>query len=124
MKKLLLPLGLTIVAAFASHASIAANAVQVEGQPLAANAKRLLQALQFLGAPLPQETSQKLQAAIKARDAAAIQKILDPHVLVHVRLSPEARVKAARGKGKAILQQGGYTPVILKILNESSGIDE
>src|SRR4051812_9724686 len=70
--------------------------VGVEGQPLAANITRLLQALEFLGTPLPKETTQALEAAAKERDAAKLQRLLDPHVLVHVSLTPEARVKAAR----------------------------
>src|SRR5438874_1995246 len=90
--------------------------VAVEGQPLAENAKRLLQALDVLGAPLAQEDMAKLQDAIKAQDAIKIQKLLDPHVLVLISINPEARVKAKRGDAKAILQQGGYTPVLLKVV--------
>src|SRR5260370_13400628 len=70
--------------------------VQVEGQPLAANVNRLLQALEFLGAPLPAETTTALQAAVKAQDASQLQQILDPHVLQLVTLNPESRVKGAR----------------------------
>src|SRR5260370_40705239 len=39
-------------------------------------------------------------------------------VLVH--LNPEARVKAKRGAAAAILQQGGYTPILIKVHNEST----
>ncbi len=94
--------------------------VKVEGQPLAQNANRIIQAMQFLGTPLPEETIAALKKAIKARDAERIQKLLDPHVLVIVRMSPEARVKAARASAPAELQQGGFTPVLLKVLNEST----
>jgi hypothetical protein len=92
----------------------------VEGQPLAANANRLLQALDFLGAPLSKEMTAPLEAAIKARDANKIQELLDPRVLVVVTLNPEARVKAARGPAPAKLQQGGFTPVLVKVLNDST----
>jgi hypothetical protein len=94
--------------------------VAVEGQPLAANARRLEQALEYLGAPLPPATRKALQAACAARDAAAIQRLLDPHVLLAVTINPEARVKVARGPAKAILQQAGYTPVIVKVINDST----
>ncbi len=94
--------------------------VEVEGQPLGANVGRLLQALEFLGAPLPEETTRKIEKAIEARDAAGLQQLLDPHVLAVVSLSPEARVKASRGPAKGVLQQGGYTPVLLKVINEST----
>ena len=38
--------------------------VDVEGQPLAANAERLAKALDFLGAPLPADTAKALAKAI------------------------------------------------------------
>lgn len=94
--------------------------VTVEGQPLASNATRVLQALSLLGAPLPQDKVAALQEAIKAEDAKKIQQILDPHVLVVVSLNPEARVKAKRGPAEAFLQQGGATPVLLKVINDST----
>jgi hypothetical protein len=99
---------------------LASGAGAVEGQPLAENVRRLLQALDFLGEPLPARTTQQLQDAIKARDARRLQELLDPHVLATVELSPEARVKAKRGPARGELQQGGYTPVLLKVLNDST----
>jgi hypothetical protein len=94
--------------------------IEVEGQPLAANVERLLQALEFFGTPMSDETTFTLQAAIKDRDAKKIQQTLDPRVLVVVSLNPESRVKAARGPATATLQQGGYTPVIVKVVNDST----
>jgi hypothetical protein len=94
--------------------------VEVEGQPLAANAQRLQDAFQFLGAPLPAEMAADLQNAIKARDARKIQELLDPHVSVVVTLNPESRVKAARGPGEVALQQGGFVPLLLKVVNDST----
>jgi hypothetical protein len=94
--------------------------VDVEGQPLGANITRLLETLQFLGAPLPKETNAALAGAIKDRDAKKLQQLLDPHVLAIVTLSPEARVKGARGPAKAVLQQAGYTPVLIKVVNDST----
>jgi hypothetical protein len=94
--------------------------IAVEGQPIAENARRLLQALDFLGSPLDPKTIQALDSSIKQRDAARIQKVLDPHVVVLVSISPEARVKAKRGPAAVTLQQGGYTPLILKVHNEST----
>jgi hypothetical protein len=94
--------------------------IAVEGQPLASNAQRLMQALDFLGSPLPADDAAALRVAVKARDAKKIQQLLDPHVLVLVSLSPEARVKAKRGPATIALQQGGYTPIIIKVHNEST----
>jgi hypothetical protein len=91
--------------------------VEVEGQPLAANVERLRQALDFLGAPLPAETAAALKAA--GQDGKAIQKALDPRALLVVNVNPESRVKVARGPAEAVLQQAGYTPVLVKIMNDS-----
>src|SRR5262249_55119773 len=92
----------------------------VEGQPLAENIKRLLSTLDFLGSPLSKEATDALQAAAAGRDAGKLQKLLDPHVLLQVAINPESRVKVARGQADAVLQQHGFTPVIVKVVNEST----
>src|SRR5262245_18698106 len=51
---------------------------KVEFQPLQAQAKRIAEALDFLGAPLSAAEKRALQAATTAR---AIQEVLDPHCL-------------------------------------------
>jgi hypothetical protein len=95
--------------------------VAVEAQPLAANIERLVEALAYLGAPLPAELRRDLLQAGQARDARTLQQRLDPRVLLAVHINPEARVKVSRGSAPAVLQQAGYTPVIVKIVNESGG---
>ena len=92
----------------------------VEGQPVAANADRVTKALALLGTPLAPATAKALQAAVDAADATAVQAVLDPRVLFVVSINPEARVKVARGPGDATLQQAGYVPVLVKVVNEST----
>ncbi|MEW4528683.1 CehA/McbA family metallohydrolase [Maioricimonas sp. JC845] len=99
------------------HAAAELNRPAVEGQPLAANVRRLVQALDFLGTPLPDETTAQLQTAIKQRDAARLQTLLDDHVLLAVDINPELRVKVTRGPARAHIQQSGFTPVIVKVIN-------
>lgn len=114
---------LSIVAMLVAGTVSAQSTLDVEGQPLAANVRRLLQALDRLGAPLSETTQLSVLAACNDRDVGAIQRLLDPHVLLSVNINPEVRVKAARGAGgaaKAVLQQAGYTPVIVKIVNDST----
>jgi len=111
---LLTPLQATTV--FAQQPEI----VAVEGQPLAANIKRLLEALQYLGAPVAADTTQALTDAARARDAEKLQQLLDPLVLFVVSINPESRVKVARGPATATLQQAGYTPVLVKVMNLST----
>jgi hypothetical protein len=91
--------------------------VDAEGQPLAANVDRVMRALESLGAPLPADVAGGLTRAVRERDAAAIQRLLDPHVLFVVDINPEERVKVARGSATTALQQGGYTPVLIKVTN-------
>lgn len=92
----------------------------VDGQPLGSNARRLLDSLAFLGAPVDAELRQAVEVAARERDAAALQRALDPRVLASVWVNPEYRVRVERGPGPAILRQGAYTPVILKVYNDSS----
>jgi hypothetical protein len=40
-------------------------------------------------------------------------------VLLAVTINPEERVKVVRGPGRAVLQQGAYTPVLIKVVNEA-----
>src|SRR5437660_430613 len=94
--------------------------VPVEGQPLAANVRRVVQAMQLLGAPLPADVERPLESAVQDRDHARLQATLDPHALLVVAINPESRVKVMRGPAAARLQQGGYTPVLIKIINEST----
>ncbi len=49
-----------------------------------------------------------------------LQELLDPRVMFIVSLNPEVRVRVARGPVKAVIQQGGFTPVVVKVLNEST----
>ena len=93
--------------------------VPVEAQPLAANIDRVVQALDYLGVPLPADVRAALERAGRDRDARALQQFLDSRVLLDVHINPEARVKVSRGAAPAVLQQSGYTPVLVKIVNES-----
>src|SRR5262249_29540547 len=102
--RLLSCLALTLTAALALAAP--PDPVPVEGQPLAANVTRVIQALDSLGAPLPADLARQLKEAGDARDARRLQELLDPQVLLVVTINPEGRVKMARGPGPAVLQQG------------------
>src|ERR1044072_6449358 len=77
----------------------------VDPQPLTANIQRVVNALEFLGAPMPRELHQKILAATKSTDSNAIQDAIDSHVLFLVQINPESRVKLPRGPAPARLQQ-------------------
>lgn len=93
---------------------------RVATQPLAANVARLMDAFVYLGTPLPEATSTALKAAIKEGDQRKLQETLDRHALFVVSINPELRVKVQRGPGDSILQQGGFTPVLVKVLNDAT----
>ncbi|MBL9142981.1 MAG: CehA/McbA family metallohydrolase [Verrucomicrobiaceae bacterium] len=113
---------LVVLAVTTTGAAEPPPVIEVEGQPLAANAQRLMQALDFLGAPLAANARAKLQDSIAKRDAAAVQAALDANVLCVVDINPESRVKAARGPAGASVQQAGYTPVLIKVVNHATSV--
>ncbi len=94
--------------------------IAVEAQPLAANVSRVTDALAYLGTPLPDDVRAILRRAGQARDAKTLQATLDRRVLFAVHINPETRVRVSRGPAPAVLQQSGYTPVLVKIVNESA----
>ena len=124
----------------ASAAPRPANAgtgtVAVELQPLAAQVSRLVEALDYIGAPLAAADRQALDAAVRegesapARDArgretahagatAAMQKILDRYALFDVHINPESRVKVTAGTAKPELVQHGWRTFLVKVRNEA-----
>jgi hypothetical protein len=98
----------------------APSVVPVEGQPLAANVDRVARTLESLGAPLSAGATAALAEAGTARDAGALQERLDRDVLLVVTINPEERVKVDRGPAGAVLQQGGYTPILIKVINQAA----
>lgn len=92
----------------------------VEGQPLAANIQRVTEAFEFLGTALPPTLVDELKQAGQARDARQLQELLDPRVAFVLTINPEVRVKVQRGPAEARLQQGGFTPFLIKIINQST----
>lgn len=96
---------------------------KVEQQPLVAATERLIQALEFVGAPLNAEARAKLEEAFKSPKAAecteTIQKILDPLCLVAVSINPESRVSVVEGPVKKELIQQGWRTFLIKVHNEA-----
>jgi hypothetical protein len=95
----------------------------VERQPLAAQVSRVAQALEMVGAPLPKEPDQQLDAILSQPDSAdfakKIQEVLDPLCLVGVNINPESRVKVAVGAARPQLIQQGWRVFLVKVHNEA-----
>jgi len=93
----------------------------VEAQPFLAQVKRLEEALNFVGSPLSAEESAALERARSLPDkeaVLAVEKVLDPHVLIGVNINPESRVKVARGPAPAELIQQGWRVALVRVHNE------
>ncbi|MCH8295443.1 CehA/McbA family metallohydrolase [Candidatus Poribacteria bacterium] len=95
----------------------------VEFQPLASATKRLIEALDYLGAPLAAKDQIAIEAALISTDheqaIADIQKILDPYCLIEVNISHESRVKVKEGEAKKELMQSGWRTFLVKVHNEA-----
>ena len=92
---------------------------EVESQPLLANVSRLLEALAYLGVPLDDDATQAIARAAARRNARELQSILDEHVQFHVSIDRESHVKVERGAAPAQLQQAGFVPLLVKIVNRA-----
>jgi hypothetical protein len=103
---------------FAGLGAAEAPIADVERQPLAANIRRTLEAYQYLGHP---HLAQTLGAKIATTaDSRGLQRLLDPYVCFVVEINAESRVKVQLGPRPALAQQGGYTPLLVKVLNAST----
>src|SRR5689334_17964521 len=97
---------------------------KVDHQPLAAQVSRLLEALQFLGEPLPAEETAEMKRLASApadphQAVTAMQSILDRHCLAGVEINPESRVKVQEGPAKAELVEQGWRTFLVKVINQA-----
>ena len=95
---------------------------EVEWQPLAAQLKRLSEALNYQGAPISLDDQKALESLLAAggEDAAAkAQKILDPYCLIGININPESRVKVSQGPAQPLLVEQGWRTFLVKVHNEA-----
>ena len=96
---------------------------QVELQPLVSATRRLLDSLQYVGAPLRPEDDEALKALIAETDAekvsAGIQSILDRYTIAGVKINDESRVTVDPGLADKTLVQQGWRTFLVKVQNEA-----
>lgn len=102
----------------------AAGAAQgVELQPFAAQARRVVEALDYLGEPLSDADRAALERAYEDADAgravASIQTVLDRRTLLRVEISAESRVSVARGAAEAVLVEKGWRVFLVRVRNDA-----
>src|SRR5213075_2409301 len=88
----------------------------VELQPLAAQAKRIVEASEYLGSPFTKEDRDALE---KTANVQEIQRVLDKHCLFGVNINPEMRVKVAQGEARPALVEQGWRQFLVKVANEA-----
>jgi hypothetical protein len=95
----------------------------VEAQPLLAQVRRLVEAMDYLGEPFSEAERGRLDAAAKMTDEARaieeIQRVLDPRCLLAVRINPESRVSIERGAAAPRLVEQGWRAFLIKVRNEA-----
>ncbi|HKQ38239.1 MAG TPA: CehA/McbA family metallohydrolase [Verrucomicrobiae bacterium] len=113
MLKLCALLCLAPPALFAAALPLVEN---VEFQPLAAQAKRILEASDYLGSPISKDDRRAIERASTAQE---IQRALDKYCLFGVNINPEMRVKVAQGEARPALLEQGWRQFLVKVANES-----
>jgi len=100
-----------------------ARQLQVELQPLTSQVKRLLEAMDYLGAPVSVADREALERAIglsdESRARREIQDVLDRYCLLDVHINPESRVKVGQGVAKPELVEHGWRTFLVKVRNEA-----
>jgi len=95
----------------------------VEVQPLAAQVKRLLDAMEYLGEPFSASERERLDTAANLSDQTRaieeIQRVFDARCLFSVRINPESRVSVERGAAPARLVEQGWRSFLIKVRNEA-----
>jgi hypothetical protein len=95
----------------------------VEYQPLTAQVRRVIEALEALGQPLPGSARTRIDRAIASTDQAgavrALQQVLDEYCLIGITINPESRVKAVQGPAAPRLIEDGWRVFLVKVQNEA-----
>ena len=92
-------------------------------QPFQAQIRRVIDALERVGAPITGAERAALDSALAEShpemSAAKLQAVLDHRVLALVHVNPEMRVKVVWMKSQPELMEGGWRPYLIKVHNES-----
>ena len=95
----------------------------VQTQPLVAQVGRLIEAMAYLGEPMSDGDRQQIDVAAnvpeQARAIEEIQRILDPHCLLTIRINPESRISVDRAAAPARLVEHGWRAYLVKVRNEA-----
>lgn len=112
----------SLVALFSAFA-VNASGAEVELQPFAAQVRRVVEALDYLGEGLSVEEKSAIARIVEnpddSRAAGLIEQVLDQHVLATVHISPESRVRVEPGAARRELVEQGWRTFLIKVRNEA-----
>ena len=94
--------------------------VEVEGQPLAANATRLLQALDFLGSPLAADRPPPWKPRPRTATPRRFRNCSTRTCSCRSPSIPSRASRSSAARRRPTLQQGGYVPILVKVVNDST----
>jgi hypothetical protein len=111
-----------LIASFATVAWAADNDPEVESQPLLAQIRRVREALDALGQPLPGEAIKQLDRAYRGKNDAtvsrAVQSALDPLCVGTVRIDGKTNLTFIPSLNPPPLHEQGWRAVLVKVINE------
>jgi hypothetical protein len=112
-----------VLAPGVASAPKAFEVAEVEIQPLVAQVRRLIEALDYLGEPFSAADKQVLERAAEAQDAELalkeIKTVLDRRSLLYVDINPESRVSVTRGPAEATLVEKGWRSFLVRVRNQA-----
>jgi hypothetical protein len=120
-------LGLTFASLLCLPSALADGAMP-ELQPLRAQIRRVVEALDYVGAPLAGAQRTTVEGALAENNAelavAKLHAALAPRTLFRVNINPEMRVKVAAGDAKPELVEGGWSTFLVRVDNEAGTTSE
>ena len=117
-------LTLLLVGVFAVSLSDVSRAV--EKQPLVSQVEAILEALDFVGRPLPKDAREDLQkaATLPGPDAVKkIQSVLEPFTLAIVEIDENRKITVSPGGADRGLTKNGWTTFLVKVINKAGSTD-
>jgi hypothetical protein len=105
-----------------------ADAPPPDLQPLRAQIRRVVEALDYVGAPLNEGQRQSVETALGESNAelavAKLHAALASRTLFKVTINPEMRVKVASADAKPELVEGGWATFLVRVDNEAGATAE
>jgi hypothetical protein len=95
----------------------------VDSQPLLSQVERLIQAMEYVGAPLPTDVVQSLEELTSNMSNEEItdhvQQHLDPHCLAGVAINEAGNMRTVVGSAPPKLLQEGWRTFLVKVVNQA-----